>query len=254
MEESTEYIIEYSISDSIRTCLSRLGRLVIRLGECPTPAALGLAPSLWEDEFGRFKVWSGNIGDNLSGQGSLYFRLREASHIRQNIAELLQDLRQTFQDVEDILEDPESFGSDNAPEFLTGDGEPESDLQQLHRETTTIIGCLFQMSMLLRNPARHSRLTESQPTEISAFEPFDRNHVRDKYPQADDILVQRLGNALKRRRKTLAYWQRHHAKLSRGISGREIEDHIFRNETELPHTIGTDMRFLELSFEERLSR
>lgn len=43
------------------------------------------------DEFGRFKVWSSNIGAHRSGRSSLDYRLRDASHIQKRVLELLED-------------------------------------------------------------------------------------------------------------------------------------------------------------------
>jgi hypothetical protein len=34
----------------------------------------------WEDELGRLRVWAANIGAHQSGQSSLDYRLRDASH------------------------------------------------------------------------------------------------------------------------------------------------------------------------------
>ena len=51
-----------------------------------------------QDEFGRFRIWSGNIGAHRIGRASLDYRLRDASHIRQRVEFLLQDLVETIQD------------------------------------------------------------------------------------------------------------------------------------------------------------
>jgi hypothetical protein len=48
------------------------------------------------DEFGRFKVWSSNIGAHRSGRSSLDYRLRDASHIQKRVLELLGDLSQSL--------------------------------------------------------------------------------------------------------------------------------------------------------------
>lgn len=50
------------------------------------------------DEHGRFRIWSGNIGAHRGGRSSLDYRLRDASHIRQRVISLLQDLTETLQD------------------------------------------------------------------------------------------------------------------------------------------------------------
>ena len=161
--------------------------------------------SLLEDERGRLGVWSGSIGAHLSGQVSLDFRLREASHIHQNIVELLGDLRQILCEVKGVLEDSAFYGDAEAFESSNGGEVGETEVKQLHSEVTTIIGCLYQMLTLVRQPARHSLLTEPQPIEVSEFERFDCNHVKEKFPKVDEILIRRLGHASTRRRKNLTY-------------------------------------------------
>lgn len=97
----------------------------------------------------------------------------------------------------------------------TSDGdESETELEQLCGSVVHIIDCLFKESSRVRNAARHSHLTEEQPIDVSAFEQHDRDHVRDKYLEADKVLVHGFGNASTRRRKILAYRERHRAKLS----------------------------------------
>jgi hypothetical protein len=54
------------------------------------------------DEFGRFKVWSSNIGAHRSGRSSLDYRLRDASHIQKRVLELLEDLNRSLEEGEFI--------------------------------------------------------------------------------------------------------------------------------------------------------
>ena len=44
------------------------------------------------DEFERFRVWAGNAGAHRTGKVSLDYRLREASHIHEELANLLGQL------------------------------------------------------------------------------------------------------------------------------------------------------------------
>ena len=45
------------------------------------------------NEFGRFKVWAGNAGAHRTGRVSLDYRLREASHIYDELTKLLGELK-----------------------------------------------------------------------------------------------------------------------------------------------------------------
>lgn len=51
-----------------------------------------------QDEFGRFRVWAGNVGAHRSGRVSLDYRLREAGQMRQIVASLLDDLKVNLQE------------------------------------------------------------------------------------------------------------------------------------------------------------
>lgn len=50
------------------------------------------------DEFARFKLWAGNIGAHRTGRSSLDWRLRDASHLRDLVVNLLTDLKNALQD------------------------------------------------------------------------------------------------------------------------------------------------------------
>ena len=52
------------------------------------------------DEFGRFRVWAGNVGANRTGRVSLDYRLREASHIYTRLTELLEELNKVLEEGE----------------------------------------------------------------------------------------------------------------------------------------------------------
>ncbi|KAF2803297.1 uncharacterized protein BDZ99DRAFT_339620, partial [Mytilinidion resinicola] len=49
------------------------------------------------DEYGRFKIWSGNIAAHHTGRRSLEYRLRDASHIREQVVVLLVELEETLE-------------------------------------------------------------------------------------------------------------------------------------------------------------
>lgn len=235
------------ISTSCKESLRLFRHLLAKL-EDATSRSPELGLSHWKDEYGRLKVWAGNIGAHLVGQASLDFRLRDAIHIKRHILDLLQDLCQTIRDTEDILTDPELPGYDLNPGFPTYADSPETELQQIHREVVTIIGCLLQTSMLVRNPAYHSLLTESQPTDISAFEHWDRDHVRSSFPEASEALVERLGAGLTQRRKRLKYRERHRMKLGLTLDGEEGDDLTSDNLSRLSDTIATDYKMQGLDF------
>ena len=48
------------------------------------------------DEFGRFRVWAENAGAHRMGSISLDYRLREASHVHEDLVELLEELNKNL--------------------------------------------------------------------------------------------------------------------------------------------------------------
>ncbi|KAL8830379.1 MAG: hypothetical protein Q9170_005760 [Blastenia crenularia] len=172
----------------------------------------------WRDEIGRLRIWAANIAAPQTGQSSLDFRLRDAPHIHQQILHLLNDLREAIHELREALIEPENTmivdyvaESSDDPDNPSDEGSPESEIEQLHRTFVNIIDCLFQMSMLVRKPARHKYPTDS--TLESSFGPYDRGHVADKFPAADTDIIDRLARANTRRRAHLKNRERRRLKF-----------------------------------------
>ena len=76
-------------------------------------------------------------------------------------------------------------------------------MEQLQGNVATIIGCLFQMSILVRKPTRLNLRIGSRWSDVARFEQHHINHVKEKYSKASETLVSKLSNALARRRMKL---------------------------------------------------
>ena len=50
------------------------------------------------NEFGRLRVWAGNSGAHRTGRVSLDYRLREASHLREELIKLLGELNEDLEE------------------------------------------------------------------------------------------------------------------------------------------------------------
>lgn len=207
-----------SISSSIIACLKSFNEFIENIKHLQRSNGTDIVSGPWEDELGRLRVWAANIGAHQTGQSSLDFRLRDASHIREQIIKLLQGLLRRLQDARDVLVDDEKSDDEEAADCPLDEEDPKTEIQELRESLATNINCLFQMSMLVRKPAQHDVYLGSRYADVAAFEPFDYNHVRDKFPNADEALVKRLGKAITRRRKYLKYRERHATKLRQGIS------------------------------------
>lgn len=239
-----------SISSSIVACLRTFNDFIEAIQDPDEEGAEGLYAPDWQDELGRLRMWAANIGAHQTGQSSLDYRLRDSSHIRQQIVKLLDEILGRIHDVRNVINE----GEDEDVESLGGSSSEnegsETEIQQLRRSVATIIDCLFQMSMLLRKPARHDLRVGSKTTDVAAFEPFDYGHVRDKYPRANEALVARLSQAITRRRRHLKYRERHAMKLKQGINkvlnASKGSDEI--GTEVLSETVATDFRNWNIDF------
>ena len=207
-----------SISSSVIACLKSYNEFIEEIKQDAAANVRGLVAGPWEDELGRLRMWAANIGAHQTGQSSLDFRLRDASHVRDQIMNLLQGLLRRLQDARDVLADDEESEDGEIADTSLDEADPMTEIQELQESIATNINCLFQMSILVRKPASHDVYQESKHSDMALYEPWDHHHVRDKFPKADDTLVERLGNAITRRRKYLRYRERHAAKLRQGIN------------------------------------
>ena len=126
----------------------------------------------WQDELGRLRIWAGNIGAYQNGHLSLDFRLRDSSHIRQQIINLLDQIPPILQDYLTTI-----TGSDNADvESLSGRGSengfPEAPSDPSIESLATIITCLFEMTVLVHNPAQPDRRIKADQAEVTCIEPL----------------------------------------------------------------------------------
>ena len=235
-----------SISILLVECLSLFNVVVSREGLVAYEPEV--PQSLWLDELGRLRVWAANIGAHQTGQSSLDYRLRDASHLKDQIIRLLERLQRLLVDLseflDEILEGVEAQYSDD---------EDATELEQIYNGLVEVIGSLFQMSMLIRRPAHHDRLLGTKKEDSVTFEPYDRQHVLEKYPRANNIIVDRLGSAISRRRADLKYRERHHAKLSQGINrihAAETQEPHDRESTIFSETVATEYQEPNIQFDE----
>jgi hypothetical protein len=233
-----------SISSLLIECLSLFNAQVARDDLVTHDAEV--PQSLWLDELGRLRVWAANIGAHQIGQSSLDYRLRDASHIKDQIIRLLERLQRLLVDLKEVFGAPRE-----EPEDQFSDDEDTTELEQIYNGFVEVISSLFQMSMLIRRPARHDRLLGAKKEDCVAFEPYDRQHVLEKYPRANATVGDRLGSAISRRRADLKYRERHHAKLSQGINHVQIAGNKHdRGSTVFSETIATEFKEPNIQFDE----
>ncbi|KAL9034726.1 MAG: hypothetical protein Q9214_006912 [Letrouitia sp. 1 TL-2023] len=210
-----------SISSLVRSCLVLFSQMIKKIEQSDYNNLHGKdVPTIsWIDELGRLRIWAANIGAHQTGQSSLDFRLRDASHISDEIIDLLNDLSGRLDEIAVFLSNDTNSDPhlEIDPTANVLDEPSLTEIQQLYEEVVTIVKCLYQMSMLIRNPARHNLLAESVPDDGLTSDHWDRQHVSNKFPRADNTVIEHLGRGNTRRRRYLKYRERHSAKLSRGL-------------------------------------
>ncbi len=240
-----------SISAILIPCLKSFNQLQERVEQPDYGYEREVSSTAWGDELGRLRIWAANIGAHQTGQSSLDFRLRDASHISNQVTKLLRELNHSLDDiVDELLEDGITASEDDQTSASWLDDSSTTELQQLHEEVANIIDCLYQLSMLIRKPAQHDLLVGSRIGDKAEFEFYDKEHVRNLYPGTEEQISQRLGRAITRRRKYLNYRERHHRKLEKGI---EEAQGIQGIGSVMSETIITDFKTHNIEFEETSS-
>jgi hypothetical protein len=214
-----------SIATHVQDCLNSFHDACTALAKAELRIRSKVPPGTIHDCLGRFRLWVGNIGAHRRGRGSLDYKLREASHIRSRVLELLQNLKSVLREALEIirgervpwedLSDSESDESDE--ESQLPEEEPTTEFAQLASNMAEINTCLMRLSLAIRNPAPHDQFKESSQINVAHYETFDVQHVRGKFPRAQEYLVLRLGKAISRRRQYLRYREEHRKKLEEGL-------------------------------------
>ncbi|KAF2867799.1 hypothetical protein BDV95DRAFT_502175, partial [Massariosphaeria phaeospora] len=212
------------IASHVHTCLVGFEKACTSLNQSGLLTKQKTAPWNLHDELGRFRLWCGNIAAHRKGRSSLDYRLREASHIRDRVVELLKSLNTVIIEAIEIIsgarvpwEDLSGSESDSGDDDLFDKDSGTTELQQLASNIAEIITCLMRLSMAIRNPAPHDQFKESAQIDTSHYEHYDIEHVRDKFPNAEDYLVIKLGKAISRRRQYLRYRDEHRKRLEQGL-------------------------------------
>ncbi|KAK8022536.1 hypothetical protein PG993_013303 [Apiospora rasikravindrae] len=218
-----------AIGGLVRDCLEAFDSVLSsRIGH-ERKADESLALAKINDEQGKFKVWSGNIGAHRKGTSSLDYRLRDASNLRQEVQNLLEDLLEALADAKRIFDgEVQPWDEDEPVGFLPDDHDDqqgsekdgfdfETELEQLIADIDETINYLYKVSAGLRSTPQHDRLMSSLAINTSFYEDFDIQHVRNKHPNIEPSIAQRLGKAISMRRHYFKYRESHRGKLGNGL-------------------------------------
>jgi hypothetical protein len=238
-----------SVATHVQHCLESFDKACIKLTMAEPRVHNKLQPGTIDNTQGRFRLWVGNMGAHRRGRASLDYKLREASHIRDRVIELLQNLEVVLREAIELiteervpwedLSDSESDTSENDSEH--SEEGSTTELTQLATNMAEINNCLMRLSLAIRNPAPHDQFKETAQIDITHFETFDVQHVRNKFPEAEEYLVLRLGKAISRRRQYLRYREEHHERLERGLNPQPLLQEPIVPSEEIESTVASSL-------------
>jgi len=163
-----------------------------------------------EDEAGRFRVWSGNLGALQKGHSSLDYRLRDSPLLSSNALKFLQELEDNLSQAYAIVtgarlpyeqqpelkesvkndgSDDDGFFSDDESEGEEGPSRPRTELSMRFVEVVDIIDNLYKLSVRIRTPTiriRSLKAASYQPKDsetgvdlLAAYAIYDLSHIKE---------------------------------------------------------------------------
>ncbi|KAL1637269.1 hypothetical protein SLS58_009360 [Diplodia intermedia] len=247
-----------AIRDRTAACSRSLRLLAAALESGPVEHRSLIDPTSLEDEYGRFRVWSGNLGAQQKGHGSLDYRLRDSPLLHSNVLKLLHELEINVNEARAVVTgarlpyeqqaargdfSDDSASDDSEDEDGSSDeGRPRFELQQRMFEIMDIINSLYRLSIRIRNPTIRIRSLKAATYRqidpdtgvdvLSQYAEYDRRYVADSlaqlragFPQRknEDVafLVDRLSKAITKRRQQFKYWKKHRDKLAVSAPAKE---------------------------------
>ena len=168
-----------------------------------------IAQEALEDEFGRFRVWSGNLGALQKGHSSLDYRLRDSPLLSGNTLRFLEELNHNLTEATAIVSGTrlpfeeqsrpnsdrgdDERGEDTDDDFFSEDdeeegaGDPKQELTMRYEEIVDIVDNLYKLSVRIRTPTIRSRSLKAasyQPKDLdtgvdilSSYAQYDKQHV-----------------------------------------------------------------------------
>lgn len=79
-------------------CTNSFNELVGLLKDPDSDFALQIPLVRLKDDLGRLRIWAENAGAHRSGRMSLDYKLREATRVKHEVVDLLQELQTTIRD------------------------------------------------------------------------------------------------------------------------------------------------------------
>ncbi|KAJ4353861.1 uncharacterized protein N0V89_005591 [Didymosphaeria variabile] len=177
------------------------------LNSLTTPREHGVDSEALQDEFGRFRVWSGNLGVLQKGHSSLDYRLRDAPLLSDEVTKLLKELQENLHAAHEIVTGvrlpyeqqprPANFGEHDEDDSFFSDeedegsdpGVPRTEIGMRFQEIVDIIDNLYKISVRIRAPTIRTRSLKAasyQPKDpetgvdlLGQYAVFDAQHTQE---------------------------------------------------------------------------
>jgi hypothetical protein len=163
----------------------------------------------FQDEIGRFRVWSGNLGALQKGHSSLDYRLRDSPLLSTNALKFLKELEDNINEAIAVVsearlpyelqskpEKSEEDEDDDDDGFFDEDDDDDdeecgsrTELSMRFAEIVDIIDNLYKLSVRIRTPTIRSRSLKAatyKPKDpdtgvdiLSAYASYDFEHVKE---------------------------------------------------------------------------
>ena len=197
----------------------------------------------FEDQLGRFKLLAGNVGIFAAGTASTDYRLRDDQHLRDALISILKRLAIEVESLKSSSsgqhEAPEqiststSSSSSTSSLLLSSDIESEHELGDVPIDEgdrsvlgiKNIIDRLYRLSVVIRKPTplsenvRISQFAQKHKDTLGLqdCQSYFKWQIQRMCPDTTVELVDRLLNAVIRRRERLCYREKHQQKLNQGV-------------------------------------
>ncbi|KAJ5361952.1 hypothetical protein N7541_002796 [Penicillium brevicompactum] len=158
------------VSASARNTLSKFDDILLLLALSNHESEVPIQN--WEDERGRYRIWSANTGANHSGALSLDYRLKDVPAIKAQTVRILQRLQGLFETLEEAVDE---YGKEPTKEevlSMLGDQVDEdqtisnlwfneSELSHIFKTVVETITQLYQISIVITPLPDRDRLMET---------------------------------------------------------------------------------------------
>ncbi|MCJ1392199.1 hypothetical protein MMC18_005066 [Xylographa bjoerkii] len=243
-----------SIASAVAACMQLFRDVCNALEQPQDDAQAAAIKPLVMDGNGRFRIWCGNIGAHKSNRGSLDYRLREAARTKAKVVKFLRDLCDLLAHAFAII----SGTREPRHNTMVDIDQSDSDADSLHstisnsaseivlivKDISQTIDCLYRVSIYLTKQSFKDRYAKAASIDVSSFEHYDLEHVRQKCPKAPSFLISRIGKSISKRRQYLKYREQHALRLAQELDDTAHADQTGDTRTTISETTATT--FVEL--------